>query len=276
MGEDASNGGRTARSGQARRAQGAVQRVLHDELVLGNLSLADRVAAAYTGAGRDMADLRQVAYLGLVKAVQGFDAAIGVPFPAYAAPTIHGELKRYLRDHSWVIRPPRHLQDLRPVIARTAPALAQRLGREATVQEIADELGHERSVVAEALTCHSCLYPVSLDSGQSGDGREDGQEDGQLADSIGLEDGRLGRSEDLIMLRAVITGLSMKEKELLFRRYFREQTQQAIGADLGMTQMQVSRMLARTLVKLQTHLLTEPPVDEGANRVRATRSARSA
>lgn len=188
---------------------------------------------------------------------------MGVPFPAYALPTIHGELKRHLRDHSWVIRPPRHLQDLRPVIARTWPALAQRLGREATLRELAVELGHEPAVIAEALNCRNSLHPASLDASEDGGS----QEDGQLADSIGLDDGRLDRSENLIMLRTTIKELSRREKEVIFRRYFLEQTQQVIGTHLEMTQMQVSRMLARTLVKLQTHLLTESSVHDVVDKV---------
>ena len=102
-----------------------------------HLDLAEALAARFESRGRERADLNQVAYLGLVKAARGFDRTKGDSFPAYAAPTITGELKRYLRDRSWMVRPPRHIQDLRSRLFRAEPELAQAFGRNPTVAELA-------------------------------------------------------------------------------------------------------------------------------------------
>ena len=105
------------------------------------MDLAEALAARFEARGRERADLNQVAYLGLVKAARGFDRSKGDSFPAYAAPTITGELKRYLRDRSWMVRPPRNIQDLRSRLFRVEPELAQELGRNPTVSELAGHLG---------------------------------------------------------------------------------------------------------------------------------------
>lgn len=238
---------------QAQKAHGSLQRALQNELVLSYRSIADSAAGAYSGSGREAADLRQVAYLGLIKAVQRFDPALGVPFPSFAVPTIHGELKRYLRDQSWVIRPPRTLQDLRTAIAKARPELTQRLAHEPSLRELAAELGHDERLVAEAVNCHSSLRPESFDAPHDG---------GPLGELHGTLDERLEHAETLAMLARAVRRLGPDEKELLFRRYFHEESQQAIGERLGMTQMQVSRKLSRVLVKLQ-HELLGPPPDSG-------------
>ena len=222
---------------------------LRDDIALRHLDVAEAVARSFAPTGPEASDIRQVAYLGLIKAVQRFDPALGVPFAAFAVPTIAGEIKRYLRDSCWVIRPPRDVQDLRTEIARTAPALAQRLGREATARELAAELGRPESKVLEAQASHTSLRPDSLDL--PFEGRSWG-------DTLALDTDGTERSDNMISLRSAVNDLEGAEKELLYRRYFREQTQQAIGDELGMSQMQVSRMLARILVKLQKRLLGAP------------------
>ncbi|MCC3289651.1 sigma-70 family RNA polymerase sigma factor [Arthrobacter sp. zg-Y1110] len=240
---------------KARQARGDLQQALHNELVLRYREIAETAAAAYAGRGRELADLRQVAYMGLIKAVRRFDPAVGPHFPAFAVPTIHGELKRYLRDHSWVVRPPRQLQDLRTAIARLQPELLQTLGREPSLRELSEALGVPTKAVSEALNCQSSLRPESLEA---------------LADTAGTEqwavaDGRLERAENLAMLRRAVRNLTDQDKELLFLRYFHEESQQAIGERLGLTQMQVSRRLARILVRLQHDLLDAPkPLTQAA------------
>ena len=231
---------------QAHKAHGSLQRALQNELVLNYRAIADSAAGAYSGQGRETADLRQVAYLGLIKAVQRFDPSLGVPFPSFAVPTIHGELKRYLRDQSWVVRPPRPLQDLRTAIAKIRPELTQRLAHEPSMRELAEELGHDERLIAEAVNCHSSLRPESFDAPHEG---------GPLGELHGTLDERLEHAETLVMLARAVRNLGPDEKELLFRRYFHEESQQAIGERLGMTQMQVSRKLSRVLVKLQHELL---------------------
>jgi RNA polymerase sigma-B factor len=227
------------------RTDGPLRTALQDDIALRHLGLAESVARSFSSFGPDAADIRQVAYLGLIKAVQRFNPARGVPFASFAIPTITGEIKRYLRDCCWVIRPPRHLQDLRTEAVRAAPVLAQRLGREPTARELAAELGAEESAVAEALTCSTSLRPESLDA--PFDGKSWG-------DTLPSPDNCIERSDDIVSLRAAVNALTPAEKELLYRRYFNEETQQQIGDHLGMTQMQVSRKLARILVLLQERL----------------------
>lgn len=260
-----------ARFHQARRAKGSLQRALQDQLVLDNLEIADAAANAYTAQGRDPADLRQVAYLGLIKAVRRFDPSVGTHFPAFAVPTVHGEIKRYLRDNCWVVRPPRQLQDLRTVVAKTQPQLAQRLGRQPSLAELGAELGHDARLIAEALNCQSSLRPESLDAPDGGQADPEGQ---LLGDVISWEDPGLDLAENMSMLRSAVAELSAPEKELLFWRFFHEESQQRIGERLGMTQMQVSRLLARVLVKLQQRLLE--PAAAGSAPEQAGPQARSA
>ncbi|MEC5181508.1 sigma factor [Arthrobacter sp. CG_A4] len=143
------------------RRGGRIGEALREDLVLAHLFLAEALAGRYAR-GRDQADLRQVAYLGLIKAAHGFDPDRGGSFPAYAAPTIRGELKKYLRDHCWVVRPPRAVQDLRTLITRTAPALAQTLGRAPTDEELAKELGTSSGEVREAQAIS--MRPDSIDA----------------------------------------------------------------------------------------------------------------
>lgn len=220
-----------------------------DALTLGHLDLARSIARSFSAAGPDASDILQVAYLGLVKASQRFDVAKGVPFPAFAVPTIAGEVKKYLRDSCWMVRPPRKVQDLRSETAKAASLLAQQLGHEPSVAELSNRLGAESAAVEEALNCHSSMRPDSLDAPVG---------DGSWADRLCSADNAIDRSDELLSLRAAVKELPVKERELLYRRYFCEESQQLIGECLGMTQMQVSRLLARTLVKLQQRLLASP------------------
>ncbi|MUK01984.1 sigma-70 family RNA polymerase sigma factor [Vibrio cholerae] len=222
---------------------------LQDDIALRHMDIAESVARSFAATGPEASDIRQVAYLGLIKAVQRFDPARGVPFASFAVPTINGEIKRYLRDSCWVVRPPREVQDLRTEIARAAPAMAQRLGREATAGELGVELGWPEEKILEAQASHSSLRPDSLDAPLEGR---------SWADTLATDSNGMDRSDDMISLRSAVNELDAGEKELLYRRYFMEQTQQGIADELGMSQMQVSRALARILVKLQKRLLSAP------------------
>ncbi|QTG81184.1 sigma-70 family RNA polymerase sigma factor [Arthrobacter crystallopoietes] len=237
---------------QARRARGSLRQALEEELVLGHLDIAETAARNYVGTGRELDDLKQVARMGLLKAVRGFDPERGTDFPAYAMPTVTGELKRYLRDSCWVIRPPRHVQDLRTAAAKAGPALAQRLGRDPFLSELAEDLGESLQSVAEALNCQNSLRPESLEA--DADGRH-------LADTLGGNDNRLEKAEEMLVLRGAIRELDRREQQLLYYRYFEEESQQRVGERVGMTQMQVSRALARILVKLQRQLLGDHEAD---------------
>jgi RNA polymerase sigma-B factor len=227
---------------------GRLRQTFENDLVLSYLDLAEALAARFEARGRERADLNQVAYLGLVKAARGFDQSKGESFPAYAAPTITGELKRYLRDRTWVVRPPRHIQDLRTRMFRAEPELTQTLGRNPSVAELAGELGTDPAEVQEAISASSSMHPDSLDAVNP---HSDAPSMGEV---LACPDTPLERLEELACLRDAMQDLTAADRELLYRRYFCEETQVQLGKRLGMSQMQVSRRLARVLVELQRRL----------------------
>jgi len=229
-------------------ASGQLQEAFANDLVLRYLDLAEALAARFEARGRERADLNQVAYLGLVKAARGFDQAKGESFPAYAAPTITGELKRYLRDRTWVVRPPRHIQDLRTRLYRAEPELTQSLGRNPSVAELAGELGTDPAEVQEAISASSSMHPDSLDAVNPNSDAP------SIGDILACPDTPLERLEELACLREAMQDLDDSDRELLYRRYFCEETQVQLGKRLGMSQMQVSRRLAKVLVELQRRL----------------------
>lgn len=234
--------------------RGRIGEALREDLVLAHLDLAEALAGRYAR-GRDQAYLRQVAYLGMIKAAHGFDPDRGGSFPAYAAPTIRGELEKYLRDHCWVVRPPQPVQDLRTLILRTAPALAQTLGRAPTDQEMAAELGTGSAEVRETQTVHTSMRPDSIDA--------TGPDcTGTLAAGLRAPDSEPDRLEELISLGQAMRGLADADRDLLYHRYACEETQAALGERFGMTQMQVSRRLAKIPVQLQRALLDPEPGPE--------------
>ena len=228
--------------------RGRLRQAFENDLVLDYLDLAEALAARFEARGREREDLNQVAYLGLVKAAHGFDRSKGDSFPAYAAPTITGELKRYLRDRSWMVRPPRNIQDLRSRLFRAESELAQELGRNPTVPELAEHLGVGPDEVREAVNASSSLRPYSLDAVPSHAGAL------PLSEILACSDMPLEKLEELSCLRQAMQGLDAADRELLYRRYFCEETQVELGKRLGMTQMQVSRRLSRVLVDLQRRL----------------------
>ncbi|ELT45167.1 sigma-70 family RNA polymerase sigma factor [Arthrobacter nitrophenolicus] len=229
-------------------SSGRLRETFENDLVLSYLDLAEALAGRFEARGRERADLNQVAYLGLVKAARGFDQSKGESFPAYAAPTITGELKRYLRDRTWVVRPPRHIQDLRTRLFRAEPELTQALGRNPSVEELAGELGTDPAEVQEAISASSSMHPDSLDAVNPNSDAP------ALGDVLACPETPLERLEDLACLREAMQDLDAADRELLYRRYFCEETQVQLGKRLGMSQMQVSRRLARVLVELQRRL----------------------
>ena len=235
---------------------GQLRETFENDLVLGYLDLAEALAARFEARGRERADLNQVAYLGLVKAARGFDRSKGESFPAYAAPTITGELKRYLRDRTWVVRPPRNIQDLRTRMFRAEPELTQALGRTPSVEELAGELETDPAEVLEAMSASSSMHPDSLDAVNP---HSDAPSIGEM---LACPDTPLERLEELACLRDAMHGLDPADRELLYRRYFCEETQVQLGKRLGMSQMQVSRRLARVLVELQRRLESSSRLDE--------------
>lgn len=228
--------------------EGQIRQAFENQLVLDYLELAESLAGRFASRGREREDLRQVAYLGLVKAAQAFDASRGTSFPAFAAPTITGELKRYLRDRCWVVRPPRRIQDHRSRLLRDEPELAQVLGRNPTPAELARQLGVSDREVSEALAAASSMRPDSLDAAH-GPG-----DTPPLAEALAVQDLAFEQLEELICLTQALGELSGPERELLYRRYFCEESQTELGKRFGVSQMQISRRLSQVLVRLQERL----------------------
>jgi RNA polymerase sigma-B factor len=216
-----------------------------------NLGVARSVANRYRNRGIGLDDVFQVACLGLVKAARRFDPELEQDFLAYATPTISGEIKRYFRDCGWSVRPPRRVQELQPRIARVQPTLAQELRRLPDREEIAGSLGVSLSEVTEALAAGGCFYPISLDLP---DRMEPYQSLGSL---LGCEDPELRRSEIVQALRPLIRRLDHRARRIIALRFFRGWTQAEIASDIGVTQMQVSRLLSSVLQRLRDQLSHE-------------------
>lgn len=228
-------------------ATGSRRRLLENDLIAVNLEVAREVAARYRRRGIPEEDLQQVASVGLVKAVRGYDATKATDFLSYAVPTIRGELRRHFRDLGWTIRPPRSVQEMQASITRAQGELWQLLGREPGAREIADHLGVDQDPVLEALGANGCFMPSSLDGVPEGD-------DPAPADRIGSEDPGYRRAEARVALRPLLRGLTERERRILELRFVQNRTQAEIGAEIGVTQMQVSRLLTGLYARLREEL----------------------
>lgn len=218
------------------------------ELVLTHLGLADALARRYWRAGSDWSDLQQIARLGLLHAAIRYDPNHGSAFPAFAVPTINGEIKRYLRDHGWAVRPPRRIQELRAYLFRLTPELTQRLGREPSCAELAHALTVKTKDVEEALLSESSIRPQSLDAhGGTAYGSS-------LQEHVAAAEDAFAKVDDLVSLRSALRELTAWERKLLTLRFQEDLNQQQIAAVLNMSQMQVSRALAALLAKLRSQL----------------------
>lgn len=234
----------------AANATDSERRALLDHVVLLNAGLAESVAARYRGRGVDSDDLSQVAYLGLIKAVHGFTTEKNTEFVSYAVPTIRGEVKRHFRDAAWTVRPPRRMQELHAAISIAEPTLVQQLHRAPTDDELAVEIGAEPDEVLAAQTAadSGCFAPLSLDA-PAAHGTT-----GAVNDLIGGLDSDYDRVERLLLLEPLIARLKDRERRILELRFEEEWSQERIGAELGVSQMQVSRLLREILDKLRTWL----------------------
>ncbi|MFR0354889.1 sigma-70 family RNA polymerase sigma factor [Streptomyces sediminimaris] len=232
--------------------------VLRERAIQALLPLARRVARRFTGRGEDYDDLVQVAALGVVKAVDGYDHTLGHAFLAYALPTIRGEIRRHLRDRTTAVRLPRPLQEVQGQIFQAAEELEQRLGgRSPTPEQIARHTGLQPHRVLAALRAGRDCRPRSLDAPVSAD-------DGScLLSLLGGEDAALDLVVDTMALSAQLRLLSDRDRYVLYLRFYREQTQHEIAEAIGVSQMQVCRILRRCLARLREGLVvTDPPARE--------------
>jgi RNA polymerase sigma-B factor len=236
----------------ARLSAGATpeaQAGLRDQLVLLNVGVACGIARRYRHRGLEDDDLDQTAVAALIRAVQGFDPGLGNDFLTYAVPSIRGEILRSFRDQGWMIRVPRRIQETQSDIGRVDPDIN---GRErcsdAHLDELATRLGRPRRDVSEALTARGCFSPSSLDLVLDPDNPS------TLGDNVPSEDDWLSRLETRDLLHPLLRRLPEREQRLLFLRYVKEWTQISIAEDLGITQMRVSRILARIHRSLREEL----------------------
>lgn len=233
-------------------ATGVDRHELLDEVVLINGPVAEAIASRYRARGIDSDDLLQVAYLGLVKAAQGYREGEGPGFLAYAVPTISGELKRHFRDFGWMVRPPRRLQELRAAALSAAATLQQDLGRPATDGEVAAAIGVNVSDLVEVEIADGCYSALSLDAAGPDDTGP------TLADMLVDEADDYGHVEARELLRPALEHLSERDRKILGLRFGRGFTQEQIGHEIGVSQMQVSRLLTRILRGLREELVDEP------------------
>ena len=224
------------------------RRRLQDEVVVLNMGIARSIAARYRGRGIAQDDLVQAAYVALLRAVRGFDPAYGRPFLSYAIPTIDGEVKRQFRDHGWMVRPPRGIQKLQRDVSLAQDKLTQELGRSPRVSEVATHLAVPVEEVVEALSADGCFTPTSLDLAVGEDG------DGSLGDLLWSEDREMTAAEARVMVAPAVRRLPERDRMVLYLRFFKQRTQAQIAEEIGVTQMQVCRILARVLTELRGQL----------------------
>ncbi|OIN81029.1 SigB/SigF/SigG family RNA polymerase sigma factor [Mycobacterium malmoense] len=222
-----------------------------ERIVARCLPLADHVASHFARRGEGLDDLTQVARLGLMNAINRFDPAKGPSFIGFAVPTMMGEVRRYFRDYSWGMRVPRRLRELHVQISRATGDLAQRLGRAPTARELSEalEVSHEEIVecliAGDAYRLESLDAPVGADS--SGKPR-------LVADAVGGVDPQIEHITNREAVRVLVAALPQRERQVLHMRFFESMTQSQIAERIGVSQMQVSRILANTLRCLRDQL----------------------
>lgn len=219
-----------------------------DAIIERCLPLADHIARRFEGKGEARDDLLQVARIGLINAVKRFDVEMGSDFASFAVPTIMGELRRHFRDNSWSVKVPRRMKELHLQIGTASAEMSQRLGRAPTASELAVELGIDRDEVLDGLMAGSSYKTTSIDGAAGSDERP------SLAETLGDVDPGLENVEYREALRPLLAELPERERTVLVLRFFESMTQSQIAAKVGISQMHVSRLLAKTLAQLREKL----------------------
>ncbi len=243
---------------QARDAAPARREALRDDLTRFCLPFAGRLARRYRGRGEPLEDLEQVARLGLVKAIDRYDPVRG-SFTAYAVITISGEIKRHFRDKTWGVHVPRRIQDMCLEVGHASMLLTTELSRTPTVTELAAHLKVGEAAVREALESSAGYSPASLNAPAGGEGAA------EFGDLIGGVDAELESVDDKLTVAELLLRLPARERRMLAMRFYGNRTQAEIAAELGISQMHVSRLLSRALAWLREAMLSDtPPRWEGA------------
>lgn len=224
------------------------RRALWDRVVVLNMEVARSIASRYHGRGIADEDLDQVSFVGLVKAVRRFEVGYDGDLLSYAVPTIRGEIRRHFRDRGWTVRPPRRIQELQGRIWEARDQLVQDLGRSPRPSEVADFVDEDLGDVVEALAAKECFTPASLDRPVAPGATT------CLADLQGADDNQAGPAEARLVLAPAVRRLCDRDQRILFLRFFKGCTQEEIAQEIGVTQMQVSRLLSRILGQLRTAL----------------------
>lgn len=218
----------------------AARRPLLDQVVVLNLPVAGAVAARYHGRGQPLDDLVQAATVGLVTAAQRFDPSRGHDFLSYAVPLMTGEVRRHFRDHTFLVRPTRRVQELRQRVHGARRVLVQQNGSLPSVHDLATALEVRAEEVVEALAADSCAHPLSLDLRTDGAG-------GTVGERVGHDDPRIEEVDNRLVVGAALAELDERDQRIVRLRFYREWSQERIAGDVGLSQMQVSRRLRRIL-----------------------------
>lgn len=221
------------------------------------MPLARSIAMRYRRSSVPLDDLSQVAAVGLIKAIKRYDPSHGSSFSAYAVPTIAGELKRYFRDHSWAVRPPRDLQELTVRADRVTITLTQQLGRAPTTAELSTAVDIDEELLLDALQAGSSRAALSLQAPAGGDG------DFTLEDRVGHDDGGIRSAETHAVLDALLPSLTPRQRDILRMRFHEDMTQEQIARVLGISQMGVSRGIRQALQILRSAAHHEPQAAGG-------------
>jgi RNA polymerase sigma-B factor len=221
------------------------------------MPLVRALAARYAGRGEPLEDLVQVGSIGLIKAVDRFDVDRGVDFTSYAVPTIVGEIRRHFRDRAWAMHVPRRLKELSVSLSRILDTLATELGRSPTIAEIAAAAGVEEEEAIEALDSLNAYSTRSLSAPF-----EEGSDDG-LTEKLGTDDAGYAGVEDGSLLATGLDALDERERRIVELRFFHEMTQSQIAAEVGISQMHVSRLLRSSLATMRGRIEAVEGGDEG-------------
>ena len=240
-------GGRVAAEGALfDRYRATGDAAAREQLIERFLPLARSIALRFSSRRDTLEDLLQVATIGLINAVDRFDPARGVAFSTYAVPTISGEIKRYFRDRTWSVRPPRALQELALRVDAAVAELTEDM-RAPTVAELADRLDEPQELVLEALHAHHARHAVSMQAQLGGEG----DAAARLEDRLGLDDGAFDVAEERIVLERLLRMVTERDRRVLRMHFELDMTQREIGDVLGVSQMQVSRIIRHALQRMR-------------------------
>ncbi len=221
-----------------------------EQLIVSHLNLVRFLASKFKNRGEPMDDLLQVGTIGLIKAIDRFDPARGLEFTTFATPTIMGEIKRHFRDKGWSVRVPRRLQELSAKVNTTTDELTRELQRPPSVAEVAERLGATVDEVLEAMESSTAYSSVPLE----GTGQDSDEDAPSILDHYAAEDGDLAASDDRMVIEEAINSFTPREQAVIRMRFEEGLTQVEIAERLGISQVQVSRLLRKVVKQVQERI----------------------